>query len=209
MSKSDGHIAYLFYRIGTPTRLYEVPKLYAYTFDKKLAKKFMKTRNMNFFNYKERYIEDPLKFKDTFRSNNIRMCGFETKSENPLRKKEVIVTIPCTYDEEETIFLQTDKVFFEIGKTIDPIYYRVVKNCNKDFQKVLEILKITPIARFHNYITNDSEGKYPEISIEEKLFSGFDGFAVLEDDGMKVDQLGLFIHFFGDTLNTDDIRGFK
>ena len=85
----------------------------------------------------------------------------------------------------------------------------MVKNCNKDFQKVLEILKITPIARFHNYITNDSEGKYPEISIEEKLFSGFDGFAVLEDDGMKVDQLGLFIHFFGDTLNTDDIRGFK
>ena len=44
--------------------------------------------------------------------------------------------------------------------------------------------------------------------VKEKLFSGFDGFGVLEDHDMKVDQLGLFIHFFGDTLDTENIRSF-
>ena len=208
MPKTDGHIAYLFYRIGTPTIVYEQPKLYAVTFDKKLAKKFQKTRNMNFFKYKESYIESPNRFQDIFRSNVIRLCGFETKSSNPLQKRSVIVTLPCTFQEEETVFLQTDHVFYEIGKTIDPMYRRLLMNCNADFKEVLNILKLQPIVGFHNCITSDSEGVYPEMSIEEKLFSGFDGFGVLEDHDMKVDQLGLFIHFFGDTLDTENIRSF-
>lgn len=205
--KEIDHIAYLYFRIGTPIRAYEKPMLYAMTFDPKLAKKFEKSRNMDYFVKQEYYVEKPVQFMDRYKRHKIRICGFETKSEDPLRKKEVIVYLPCTYEEEEQVFLQTDYVFYELGKTIAPAY-SAIRGLRPDMKFVLDLLGLDKILRFYNCITADSEGKYPEMSIEEKLFSGFDGFATIDDYNMKIDQLGLFIYYFGDTLNKE-IKGCK
>lgn len=204
MSKNKSKLGILYYRIGTPERMYETPRLYAHTFDPKLAKKFERYRNMDFFIRRECMIEDPLLFQDNFRSTSIRICGFETKNPDPLKKRTLDVRIPCTQREEERVFLQTDKVFFEMGRTSDRFYYRMPAFL-PEFRTVLSFLKVKEIHNFYLGIEKDSNA-FPGKEIEESLFSGFDGFGVLEDFNMKVDQLGLFIYYYGDTLN-ENVKG--
>lgn len=204
MKKKANHTGILYYRIGTPERMYETPRLYAHTFDPKLAKQFEKYRNMDFFIRRERYIEDPMLFQDTFRSSKIVIRAFETKNPDLLKKRTLDVRIPCTQGEEEKVFLQTDNVFFEIGRTIDKFYYQI-KNMVPEMKGMLSLLRSKEIHNFYMGIMHDV-AEFPGKEIEESLFSGFDGFGVLEDYNMKVDQLGLFIYYFGDTLN-ENVKG--
>lgn len=192
--KSESHDMILYYRIGTPLRAYETPRLYASTNDPKLAKKFEEQRDMNFFIRKDTYVDSVLQFQDKYRATTLRMCTFETSNPELLMKRHLEVTIPCTYQEEEKVFLQTDHVFHELGKD-GAKFYRFYNQMNPLVKLGLKALHYEDIMKFYRGMFRD-----PNMTVEEQLFSGFDGFGVLEDYSIKVDQLGLFLYYFGDTF---------
>lgn len=194
--RSEKHEIILYYRIGTPLRAYEVPRLYASTDDPKLAKKFEQQRDMNFFIRKDTYVDSVLQFQDRYKSTILRMCTFETSNPELLMKRQLDVTIPCTYQEEEKVFLQTDHVFHELGKEGTKFY--PMYNCFNPLVKLsLKVLHYEDIMNFYKGMFQD-----PSMTVEEHLFSGFDGFGVLEDYSIKVDQLGLFLYYYGDTFKS-------
>lgn len=197
MAKENKHTMIAYYRIGTPIRAYEEPRLYAATPDRKLAKKFESQRNMNFFIRKELYVDSIMEFEDRYRPVILHMATFETLNQEPSLKQTSLVKIPCTYEEEEKVFIQTDHVFYELGKGASK-FYRIFPYLNPIVKTALDIFHTPQIFRFYTSTFRD-----PNLTVEEQLFSGFDGFAVLEDYDMKVDQLGLFLHFYGDTFQTD------
>ena len=186
-------VCYLYYRIGTPLRPYEKPMFYGYTFDRKLAKMFRHYRDMKYFLEKEVTYDKNGKqeFEKRYRKYCIHMGTFETKNPNDLGRNRVAVDIPCTLMEEEMVFTKIDQVLYEIGKSIN--FYPLLIYGNRSLKSLLKKAKVKEI---YDLAQIYFQGTTPT----ERLFAGDTSFDCTPNIGTRVDQFGIFIYLYGDTL---------
>lgn len=190
------YTCYRFYRIGTRNGPYEQPLLYAFTFDKKLAKLFEAYRDMNFFicDKVQMSYREHLEFRDHFKAKNIVVGTFLTKNGNGISLRPQEITIPCTWKEEEAVCLSSEKVFYELGKRIR--FLDMVHLFGGKYKDLIDILMIPKVYLFYQ-----AQFELPKVFPEEVLFGGRDTLSIATEIDMRVDELGLFVYFFGDTLN--------
>lgn len=186
-------VCYLYYRIGTPLRPYEKPMFYGYTFDRKLAKLFRHYRDMKYFVEKEVTYDKNGKqeFEKRYRKYCIHMGTFETKNPNDLGRNRVAVDIPCTLMEEEMVFTKIDQVLYEIGKSIN--FYPLLIYGNRSLKSLLKKAKVKEI---YDLAQIYFQGTTPT----ERLFAGDTSFDCTPSIGARVDQFGIFIYLYGDTM---------
>lgn len=189
----------IFYRIGTPLSPYEKPILYGYTFDNDQAKDFRRFRNMKYFVEKvvEMTKEEKVNFEKRFRKYVIHPVTFETRSENDFGRRRAEITIPCTMIEEESVFLKIDQVFYEIGRKIN--FYELLQVGTKELKKLLTDMMV---RMFYQFATIYCQEMCPE----DRLFAGEKSFDIMGQMDVRVDQFGVFLCLYGDTLR-DDIKG--
>lgn len=201
---------YRFYLIGTKEHAFEKPILYAYTFDKQLSKSFAKYRNMDYFILEKTEIDkkEQIAIKSQFGKHQYITEGhFETKNPEDLGKNRIIVMIPCTMFEEEQVLHKMDSVFYEIGRTINTdSFFRYLK---PRYRKLLNTVGFQTIMGFYtiaaSYETYNTtmDGITRSVNfVHDELMNGRDDFWLM--DNLRVDQLGVFLELFGDTMKIDE-----
>lgn len=186
---------YLFYLIGTPNKPFEAPRLYAVTDNKQLADEFWESRNQAiFFKTKkevEKYEVRPL--LDGWKSMILTKTFLETRKEAYIGRKTHLVPFVCTRQEEETVFIQSDRVFQEVGKTLR-FFARIQQPAFiPEIQKLLSDIQLEELYRRYS-----TEIGYMDIG--DALFNGAKDFSINEQMEIRVDQLGLFVHLFHELL---------
>ena len=166
---------------------------YGYTFDRKLAKMFRHYRDMKYFIEKEVTYDKNGKqeFEKRYRKYCIHMGTFETKNPNDLGRDRVAVDIPCTLMEEEMVFTKIDQVLYEIGKSIN--FYPLLIYGNRSLKSLLKKAKVKEI---YDLAQIYFQGTTPT----ERLFAGDTSFDCTPNIGTRVDQFGIFIYLYGDTM---------
>lgn len=186
-----------FYRIGTREKPFERPELYAFTFDKKLAKLFKTYRDMDYFIYDtaEMTYQDHIAFKDHFKCKNITIGRFKTKNHNTLSTRPKEITLPCTWEEEENVFMKSEWIIYELGRHIN--FLPMIRMFNEEYDYLIENLKVPQIYQFY-------QGQYaiPNMNPTDVMFTGCGSStqSIVTELDIRVDELALFIYCYSDTL---------
>ena len=173
----------------------DIPQLYAITDDKKLAKKFRKTRRMEVFFEKTFQDVDYDKKETKYKLSDLRNYKLtETKLKTKNDENKIVeVPIVCSWYEEIKSVVQACDILEQEYQRCTEYDFRVLKD------KYLEVLTdIKYMDRFYRTINqlNDMLAFYaPYFSSVEK-----------SDYDYKVDELALFIKLFGYTLNEGGIK---
>lgn len=173
----------------------DIPQLYAITDDKKLAKKFRKTRRMEVFFEKTFQDVDYDKKETKYKLSDLRNYKLtETKLKTKNDENKIVeVPIVCSWYEEIKSVVQACDILEQEYQRCTAYDFRVLKD------KYLEVLTdIKYMDRFYRTINqlNDMLAFYtPYFSSVEK-----------SDYDYKVDELALFIKLFGYTLNEGGIK---
>ena len=192
---------YFYYKIGTPTMPEDVPKLYAFTFEKELRDAFEFYRDMKYFVRKEFTFSEKAKQElyKTRSSQRIKIGMFETRSSALIGRHYSIVKIACTYGEEMYVFTQADKIYYEIGRTTG---FCAILDCfNAFYADAFEKLCARTVRHFY---LNAFYQNGHRVSCDELLFGGVKDLSMIngmERNDMRADQFGIFLYLFGDTVN--------
>lgn len=161
--------------------------LYAITNNKKVLDSFLSERNPKLFKIvkhkmtRETYlylIKDYHKYQLDFRQ-------LETKSNIDIGRRKIKVAIVATEYEEMDVFLKADKVFTEIGEKL----LEICEYFNEDVLKALETLHYFELYKFSNNFTE-----------QQHFYDGYYGMPVFDIKNYTIDQLGLFIYLYGNTM---------
>ena len=182
---------YLFFEIGNRVRKYDEPRLYAWTYNKKIAERFKEERDMEkIFRLKIKSVNknNGLRdFEDRYSKYRLVNIGFYTKKLNDdgVFIKESIKLVG-TMKEEDSIILGGDELFNrEISKYIN-IYTEALK------PKYLESLNF--FKYFHYSVSLRKVTSYDFYAgIIENVESGIDPFP-------EIDELSMFLYFYGYTM---------
>ena len=125
-------------------------------------------------------------FKDEYLKYELGTRSFETRTPFSTKQLSRIDLIATRY-EEETCYISSDKVFKELGKHPISDYDVQIKSFNKDIRNALNKLYYDKIIEFF-----DSESLY--------FYDSFTDVYPMKKLNLRIDTLGLFIYFYGETL---------
>lgn len=187
---------YLFYKKPSEEFCDNNPQLYAYTTDKEIASEFRKQRNMNVFIYKKNTEVSKKEYKNfnkIYGKYKLDYCQFYTKSF--IFGKKVAVKILCTWKEEESVLVNSDKMWEEYSK-----YLFDSKMFKSEYLVALEKLLF---MRFYSFFkvkfVNGLEEMYDPYYTPYTSPTGF----IIEElkENYSYDDLKLFLRFFKDTFS--------
>lgn len=199
--KKEKAKGYFYYKIGTPTAALDVPKLYAFTFEKDLRDAFEFYRDMKYFVRKEISFSEEAKqnLYKTRSSQRIKIGMFETRSTALIGRHYSIVRMACTYGEEMYVFTQADKIYYEIGRTSG---FCAILDCFNDyFAEIFDKLSARTIRQFY---LNAFYQNGHMVTSDDLLFDGAKDLSMINGmrgNDMRADQFGIFLYLFGDTVN--------
>ena len=174
---------YLFFQFRNNTGKLDQPILYAYTDKKKHMKKFIETRNMDYFYLKEVKMSDKefLHFQDKHQSYMLSDFSFLTRMiELPTFTQHI--KIVATIGEGQRVYSLADGIFNIMGENgLDPSVYRL----KKKYQKTLSEMSYFAIM---NWYAKD------ELPFE---ISSMD---IFNDLDCRVDAFQIFLYFYGYTM---------
>ena len=164
------------------------PHLYAITDKKELKKSFLNERKKSLFIVKERELNKD-EFNEIMKKHSSYMLGrrgFETKfpsSYNSL-KNVTTVYLTATDYEEMDVFTKTDNVILELSKYTD----EESEVFNDKLLKALDTIMYFYCMQYGNTVVNSYN----------YFLDGIDVIGSMKD--FKIDELGVFIYLFGNTL---------
>lgn len=187
---------YLFYKLPSEEFADNNPVLYAYTTNKELADDFKRQRNMDVFIFrKEAYFSksEYKKFDEKYHKHELSYCQFYTKSF--VFGKKIPVKVLCTWKEEETILINSDRMWEEYSKHLFD-----TQMLKSEYLIALEKLLFIRFYTFFKVkcVSNLDEFYDPYYS----AYSSLGGLIVEEfKDNYSYDDFKLFLRFFKDTFS--------
>lgn len=185
---------YLFYK-KSPEGFVNDPVLYAFTNNKDVANKFRNDRNMDkFVFHKETGVskDEFNRFSSQYHKCELINGHFYTKGD--ILNKRVPVSVLCTCKEEETVLINSDKMWNEYKDCLFDA--SMIKN------KYLKALNTLMYFKFYGFF--ELKSKYDVDDFYEPYYSAYGPSAdfILGEmqNGYQYDDLKLFLHFFGDTF---------
>lgn len=185
---------YLFYK-KSPKEFDTNPILYAFTNNKDFASDFKKYRNMNKFIFrKETDISksEYNSFSSKWHKCELTLGQFYTRGE--VFGKRIPVTVLCTYREEETVLINSDRLWEQYS---DRFFDANIIN-----NKYLSALNNLLYFKFYGFFK--LRPKYDVSDFYEPYYTAYGpptDFILSEiQDGYDYDDLRLFLRFFGDTF---------
>lgn len=175
---------YIYYQHKTKTQKIVPPRIYGFTDDKEIAKKFELTRDMDQFHLKKvKMSTDEYKmFSYKYGQCYLKLSGFSTNIKN--FGKDIVFLVTTELEEEQT-YLKADNILKELAKytLMDGAYF------NTDILKALNKLNYFALYKFYSMD-------------EYYLYNGFNPTEVNHFDlGIEYDMLNLFFYFYGNTMN--------
>lgn len=164
------------------------PYLYAITDKKDLRDSFFQERKKSMFISKKKEIT---KDKYTIICSRYSQYilgrkGYKTKSFSSLNDTEIVYLV-STNKEESSIIEKEDKVFLHIGQFTD----EDAKYFNDEILKALDTLMYFDMYKYTNLMYN----------IDDYFTSGI----CIMPDKYKLDEFGVFLYLFGNTLDKERI----
>lgn len=194
---------HLFYLIGTKERPFENPRLYAITDNKEFAEEFWNSRNQKLFFKVKKDIDDALELKkmmDRFKSMILTKTYMETRSDKCLGKRTKLVPFVCTRQEEERLFIASDRAFDEVGKKLGNFPSFPSSVFTSEIQEILDAVQLKKFYQSYAPLPFTGCSGMEEFEVGEALFAGAKDFSINEQLNIRVDQLGLFVHLYQDVL---------
>ena len=185
---------YLFYK-KSPEGFDNDPILYAFTNDKDFANKFKKYRNMNKFIFrKETGVSKSEYNKFSSQWHKCELINGQFYTRGDILSKRVPVSVLCTCKEEETVLINSDRMWDEY---IDRFFDTSVIN-----DKYLNALNKLLYFKFYGFFK--LRPKYDVDDFYEPYYSAYgpptDLILAEIQEGYQYDDLKLFLRFFGDTF---------
>ena len=172
---------YIFKQIGDARGSYASPILHAFTTDKKLAKDFKETRDMdNFIHHVVEVDETEYNhFARNYSSKNLERVTLRSKNDYG---ELVKIPIVMTFSEEDQSVLRTDMVYEEMGK--HTIYESL--SFNDEIRDALSYIDYFKMMKFYNDMDVDPYN----ISILKAI-----------DMNNTIDEFEVFMFFYGYLMN--------
>lgn len=171
------------------------PILYAFTNKKEFANEFKKHRNMNkFIFHKETHVSqrEYNEFSSKWRKCELINGQFYTRGN--ILNKRVAVSVLCTCKEEETVMINSDRMWDE--------YMGCFFDASVINSKYLDALNKLMYFKFYGFFK--LRPKYDVGDFYEPYYSSYGppaDFILTEiQEGYQYDDLKLFLRFFGDTF---------
>lgn len=173
------------------------PFLYAYTTKKYLVDMFKEERNMDLFVVKKKDItkEQYAQFQKDHHNLELGRRGFYTSSSHSLSSKQVVY-ITATKSEEFDVFVNTDTIILELGKSISPYSNAFNRELSESLSNIFyfAIKEFTESTEYF-LIGDESQYQYDTFTFNDTNFD-FD-----------FDELEVFIYLFGKTMKVSTKKG--
>lgn len=183
---------YFIYQIANKAGVFDTPRLYAVTTNKKMMNTFLDSRYKDYFYTKK--AEDVSRenyrtFRDTHSGYFLTETEFKTRSSEDVGIQKIKLIV--TQYEDEQVFLNKEKVWEELAKhTSDYL------DCfNDDLKKLLEKLHYYKIYEFY---------RVDQIQIPYGEPLPFDDY---ENIHLEFDEFSIFMFFFGSTMLPPETEG--
>jgi len=178
---------WLYYMVSDAPTSDTIP-LFGYTTKKKVKDNFEKTRNMSLFITKKREITrtDYIKFQDGHQEKHLDMYSFVTGG--PIGPTAIYMA--ATTREAMKVYMTDDKVLNKLAMYTNPAFIFV----KEKYRKILGNLFYYSLMHWYsnsNVFFSETDSDYMSHP-DRYLFN---------DRGILIDQLGVFIMYFGNTLN--------
>lgn len=173
---------YLFLLIGDNRGSFDTPIIYAFTPEKRLAKKFIETRNMDMFIEKTVDVNknEYNNYLINYKGHLLVDSGFVTSSNNCFSNISTVKLV-VTQHEEETVFIKADIVLMELSKYTSPI--------SELFNtELLDALSEVEYINIFNFYLMNNQGYPSHLKLSPSEIN------------VSIDYLSLFLYFYGYTM---------
>ena len=160
----------------------DAPSIYAYTADEELAEKFMSERNMDLFIKikKKMSTSEYKKFNNACYKYRLEIRSMYTKDPNMYGKKQ-IVKVLSTWGELEKISLNPDMIYKELSRHL----VKGFSNYKNEYKDVLNKLAYRDARDY--YITTHYNTFFQSVNNDDLV-------------DITLDEFGMFMYFFGNTM---------
>lgn len=177
---------YLFFQFRNGCGKLDHPVLYAYTDKKKHMKRFIETRNMDYFYLKEVKMSDKefLRFQDKHQAYMLSDFSFLTRMDE-LPTFTQHINLVGTIREGQQVYTMADGIFNTMSKGgIHPFVYCL----KKKYQNVLSEMSYFAIMNWY------AKDELPFDDWSNKTMN------IFNDVDCRVDAFQIFLYFFADTM---------